>query len=170
MSPKPNREITNLLLQLRQGNRAAESVLAGLVYEELRRIAKVRLRGERAGHSLQPTMLVNDAYLQLVAQKDHDWQNRSHFFAVAAQLMRRILIDHARWVNAEKRGGGQIKLALDFDIAIPEAKIGDLLAVDQALQRLEQLDPRQCRIVELRFFGGLTKKRSRRFSASACER
>jgi RNA polymerase sigma factor (TIGR02999 family) len=150
-------DITLLLTELQAGNRAAESKLVPLVYDELRRLARRYMRGERAEHTLQPTALVHEAYLRLIGQRDVEWQNRAHFFGVAAQLMRRILVDHARARKAEKRGGSAPKVSLDETLVFTEAKGADLLALDEALTRLTERDPRQGRIVELRFFGGLTE-------------
>lgn len=151
-------KVTALLRDLRGGNAEAESLLAAAVYEELRRIARGRMRSERSDHTLQPTILVHEAWLQLVAQKDRDWQSRTHFYAIASHLMRRILIDHARKVRAKKRSGeGGRPEPLDFDIAAPSVKLDELLLIDLALTELELLDPRQARVVELRFFGGLTE-------------
>jgi RNA polymerase sigma factor (TIGR02999 family) len=156
----PQGDITVLLAGLRQGDRAAESQLASIVYGELRRIAARFMRRERSDHTLQATALVNDAYLKLMAQ-DKDWQNRAHFFAVASSLMRRILVDHARSHQAAKRGGGAMKVDLDQ----PDANSGviftperseQMLALDEALSRLNKMDERQFRIVEMRFFGGMT--------------
>jgi RNA polymerase sigma-70 factor (ECF subfamily) len=155
--PEPPGDITLLLTELQTGNRAAESKLVPLVYDELRRVARRYMRGERADHTLQPTALVHEAYLRLIGQRNAQWQNRAHFFGVAAQLMRRILVDHARAHQAVKRGGSEAKLSLDETLAFTEAKGADLLAVDEALTRLTERDPRQSRIVELRFFGGLTE-------------
>ncbi|MGO8793159.1 MAG: sigma-70 family RNA polymerase sigma factor [Terriglobia bacterium] len=156
--PDPPGDITLLLTELQVGNRAAESKLVPLVYDELRRLARRYMRGERADHTLQPTALVHEAYLRLLGQRDVQWQNRAHFFGVAAQLMRRILVDHARAHRAEKRGGDEPKVTLDTVFVFTEAKGADLVAVDEALTRLTERDPRQGRIVELRFFGGLTEE------------
>ena len=162
-------EITKLLLSLRQGDGNAESQLAHLIYDDLRRIARGRLRLERAGHSLQPSDLVNEVYMQLVGQKDKDWKNRSHFFAVAAQLMRRTLIDHARAVRAKKRGGDQARpVPLEVEIHAELCDIDQVLSVDAALTKLEQIDPRQSRVVELRYFGGLTEDEVAEVLAVSC--
>lgn len=149
-------EITQLLAEVRKGNCEAQSCLAQLVYEELHRLAKRCMNGERPDHSLQPTILVHDAFLKLTGHAPIDWVNRKHFFAVAATLMRRILIDHARGVKAQRRGGGG-KVSLDGVTAISEAMSDDLLAVDEALTHLAKLDRRQSKVVELRFFGGLSE-------------
>jgi RNA polymerase sigma-70 factor, ECF subfamily len=157
MSAQSPGEITELLAEVRDGKTAAKSRLAVLVYDELHRIASCYMRRERPDHSLQATLLVDDAYLNLVNQEDRNWQNRSHFFAVAAQLMRRILIDHARNRNAAKRGGGRPEVQLDDALVIAEDKFEELLAVDQALTHLAEVDPRLAQIVEMRFFAGLTE-------------
>lgn len=151
-------DITLLLAELRAGNRSAESRLLPLVYDELRRLARRYMRAERRDHTLQPTALVHEAYMRLAGQRDMSWQNRAHFFAVAAQLMRRILVDHARAHKAEKRGGNESKIELGEGLALTEAKAAELLAVDEALTRLAECDPRQARVVELRFFGGLSEE------------
>ena len=151
-------EITRLLAEVREGNEAAHSRLAALVYDELHRIASLCMRNERPNHSLQATVLVDDAYLLLVNKEDRNWQNRSHFFAVAAQVMRRILIDHARSRNAAKRGGGRPFVHLEEAVVVSEDKFEELIAVDQALTRLAQWDARLAQIVEMRFFAGLTEE------------
>jgi len=151
-------EITELLAEVRDGNSASESRLAELVYDQLHGIADRYMRYERPDHSLQATVLVDDAYLHLVNQEDRTWQNRSHFYAVAAQVMRRILIDHARTRNAAKRGGGRAIIQLDDAVILTEDKCEELLAVDQALTNLGAWDPRLARIVEMRFFAGLTEE------------
>jgi RNA polymerase sigma-70 factor (ECF subfamily) len=151
-------EVTRLLHGLKQGDRAAESRLLEMVYGELHRIAQRYMRGERDDHTLQATALVNEAYLRLVDQKDKTWQNRAHFFAVAAQVMRRILVDYARQHCAQKRGGIQQKLELDADLLISQQPSEMLLLLDGALERLKVFDPRQSRVIELRFFGGLTNE------------
>jgi len=128
-----------------------------LVYEELRALAESYLKRERPGHTLQATALVHEAYMRLVKQEDVDWQNRAHFFAVAAQAIRRILVDHARGHQSAKRGGDRKRVQLEQDLALSEPDF-DLLALDEALQELAGLNERQARIVELRFFGGLSLK------------
>jgi len=150
-------EITELLEGVRNGNSSAESQLAALVYHDLHRIAAHYMRHERPGHSLQATMLVHDAYLRLVSHEDQSWENRSHFFAVAARLMRRILIDHARSRNAAKRDGRHPNRPLEDVLLISEDRMDEVLAVDEALARLSERDPQLARIVELRFFAGLTE-------------
>jgi RNA polymerase sigma-70 factor, ECF subfamily len=149
-------DITRLLAEIRHGDHEAESRLAELVYGELHRLAKRRMSGERPDHTLQPTVLVNEAFLRLVRSDQTEWTSRNHFFAVAATLMRRILIDHARQVRAIKRGSGG-KISLDTAIAITDENAEELLALDEALTQLAELDPRQSRIVELRFFAGLSE-------------
>jgi RNA polymerase sigma-70 factor (ECF subfamily) len=151
-------EITELLAQARLGDGAAESHLAALVYDELHRIASRYMCKERPDHSLQATALVDDAYVRLVMKEDRSWQNRSHFFAVAAQIMRRILIDHARSRNAAKRSGHRAMVRLDDVVVISDQKCEELMAVDEALSRLAEWDPRLSRIVEMRFFAGLTEE------------
>jgi RNA polymerase sigma factor (TIGR02999 family) len=149
-------QVTALLQEWSRGDREALEKLTPLVYDELRKIAAGYMREERPGHTLQATALVNEAYLRLIGQKRVSWQNRAHFFGIAAQLMRRVLIDHARRRQAAKRGAGSIRLTSSVDVAGSPEQDFDLLAVDGALSRLEQLDAPQARIVELRFFGGLT--------------
>jgi RNA polymerase sigma factor (TIGR02999 family) len=158
----PQQNITGLLAEVRRGNKSAESQLGGAVYGELRRIASRHMRLERPGHTLQATALVNEAYMKLLVQ-DKDWQNRAHFFAVASSLMRRILVDHARARASVKRGGGAARVDLDAIqqdgiFAAGPNKIEKLLILDEALSRLKLLDERHLRIVEMRFFGGMTDK------------
>ena len=148
--------LTGLLTEWRQGDKTALETLTPLVYDELRRIAHRYMQGEREGHTLQTTALVNEAYLRLADQQKIEWQNRAHFFAVAAQMIRRILVDHARTHNAEKRGGGACKLELDEAIGVPQQRDLNLVALDDAMNTLAEMDPQQGRIVELRFFGGLS--------------
>ncbi len=152
-------EVTRLLLAWNAGDRAALERLMPLVYAELRDIAERHFRRERPGHTLQPTAVVHEAYFRLVDQTRVTWRNRGHFLAIASQAMRRILIDHARGRDAEKRGGHAERVTLDLgmDLASPEpGREVDLLALDEALERLKALDGGQAQIVELRFFGGLT--------------
>ena len=151
-------DITLLLAELQAGDAAAESRLVPLVYDELRRLARRYMRAERVDHTLQPTALVHEAYLRLAGQRKTSWQNRAHFFGVAAQLMRRILVDHARARQAEKRGGSDANVTFDEALVLKPAQNPDVLALDEALMRLAERDPRQSRIVELRFFGGLTEE------------
>ena len=152
----PTENVTQLLVKWAEGDEKALDKLMPLVYDELRRVASNYLRRERQNHTLQPTALVNEAYMKLVDQKAH-WQNRAQFYGVAAQLMRRILIDHARQHQAAKRGGThQQRLSITSARAIVDTPEVDLLAVHEALEELKQFDPQQERIVELRFFGGLS--------------
>jgi RNA polymerase sigma-70 factor (ECF subfamily) len=152
----PKDDVTHLLEELSDGNQDALGALVPLVYEQLRRLARSHMRREPRMQTLQTTALVHEAYVRLVDQRNVRWQNRAHFFAIAAQAMRRILVSRARARLADKRGGGEEKIQIDdLDIANPEPSV-DLVAIDEALQRLAVLDPRQGRIVELRFFGGLT--------------
>jgi RNA polymerase sigma factor (TIGR02999 family) len=149
-------EVTELLQAWSQGDVAARDRLFPLVYQELRRRASDRLRRERPGHTLQATALVHEAYLRLLGQRAPSWQNRSQFFAIASQMMRRILVDHARARRASKRQGQRIRLELNEDVASSGPREVDLIALDQALNDLTALDPRQGRMVELRFFAGLS--------------
>jgi len=149
-------DVTALLGELTKGNPDAGPKLIPLVYGELRRMAAGYMRRERTGHTLQATALVHEAYLKLLGQHSVDWQNRAHFFGIAAQVMRRILIDHARSHVRDKRGGGREAVPLDEALVFSPEKSADFLELDSALDRLAELDPRQARIVELRFFGGLT--------------
>jgi RNA polymerase sigma factor (TIGR02999 family) len=150
------KDVTTLLLEWNGGSREALHQLAPLVLDELRQLAARQLRKERPGHTLQATALVNEVYLRLVDQSRVQWHDREHFFAIASQSIRRILVDYARTRGASKRGGGQTLLALDESMALHDRKDLDLVALDDALQSLTQIDPQQGRIVELRFFGGLT--------------
>lgn len=154
-TPTPQ-EVTQLLADWGRGNQAALQDLMPLVYDELRHIAARYLRKERPDHTLQTTALVHEAYLRLIDQKNSNWQNRAQFFGIAAQMMRRILVDHARSQHAEKRGGGARKLSLDEAIALADEREVDLIALDDALKMLEAIDAQQSRVVELRFFGGLS--------------
>lgn len=156
MCPASAARVSELLLHWGHGDQNAREELIPLVYGELRRIARRRLRGERPGHTLQSRALVHEAYLRLLRDESPQWQNRAHFFGVAAQLMRHILVDHARNHMAVKRGGGEAPLALNEQMAPPRKREVDLVALDDALHRLSNIDPRQGRLVELRFLGGLT--------------
>ncbi|MCL4794548.1 MAG: sigma-70 family RNA polymerase sigma factor [Bryobacteraceae bacterium] len=149
-------DVTRLLADWSQGNQGAFEQLAPAVYDELRRLAARYLSRERAGHTLQPTALVHEAFLRLIDQSRVEWQGRAHFFGVAAQMIRRILVDHARAHQAAKRGAGAAHFAIDdnFDAAAPRDL--DLVALDDALGALAELDPQQSRVIELRFFGGLS--------------
>jgi RNA polymerase sigma factor (TIGR02999 family) len=151
-------EVTRLLYELKAGNRAAEEQLVPLVYEELRRIASNRLRHEAIHHSLQPTALVHEAYLRLTRLQEIDWQSRSHFFAVSATLMRRILVDHARANQARKRGDGMGTITINDALFPAPEREPEILALDEALDRLAKLDERQSKIVELRFFAGMSEE------------
>jgi RNA polymerase sigma factor (TIGR02999 family) len=153
----PN-QVTKLLLAWSEGDERAREELVPLVYEELHRLAKGYMRRERSGHTLQTSALVNEAYLRLVGVKDVRWQNRAHFFAVSARLMRRILVDFARAKHDLKRGGGALQVSLDEALAVSPAPSADLLALDEALTRLVLLHPRQSEVVEMRYFGGLSEK------------
>jgi RNA polymerase sigma factor (TIGR02999 family) len=148
--------VSRLLAEWRDGNQQAFEEMLPLIYDELRRLAHSFLNRERQGHTLQTTALVHEAYLKLVHQRDARWQNRAHFFAIASQAMRRILIDSARKHIAEKRGGGAEKLSLDEVAAISPEPNTSLIALDLALTRLAEIDSQQSRIIELRYFGGLT--------------
>jgi RNA polymerase sigma-70 factor, ECF subfamily len=149
-------EVTRLLIQVTDGDGAALEELLPLVYHELRRLAANYLRRERVSHTLQPTALVHEAYMRLIDQTQVQWQNRAHFFGVAAQMMRRILVDHARQHKSEKRGGEFQKLSLDDNLDILSGRASELVALDEALERLSAVDPQKSRVVELRFFGGLS--------------
>jgi RNA polymerase sigma factor (TIGR02999 family) len=151
-----DQDLTHLLIQWSKGDSAALDALVPLVYDELRRLAQLYLSREKPGHTLSSTALVHEAYLRLVKQKDVTWQNRAHFFGVAARMMRRILVDHARRRGYAKRGGGALTLSLDETIAPAPEREMDLVALDDALETLAKLDERQSRMVELRFFGGLS--------------
>jgi len=148
--------VTQLLQDWSQGRDAALEELLPLVHQELRRLARRYMFGERPGHTLQTTALVNEAYLRLVNSRRVNWQNRAHFFAISAQLMRRILVDYARTRGYQKRGGGVPKVTLDEALMGPQEKGHDLVALDDALKTLAGIDPRKSKVVELRFFGGLS--------------
>ena len=147
-------DVTQLLVQWANGDKQALDDLTPLVYKELRRLAASHLRKERKSHTLQPTALVNEAYLRLVDQKDPKWQNRSHFYGIASQLMRRILVDHARKKQADKRVGQRVSLG--DAVSFHAERSRELLALDASLSALEKVDPRKCRAVELRYFGGFS--------------
>ncbi|MBP6824875.1 MAG: sigma-70 family RNA polymerase sigma factor [Acidobacteria bacterium] len=148
-------DVTGLLLDWGNGEKDALDSLLPLIYNELRRVAESYLRRDRPGHTLQATALVNEAFLRLIDQNQINWQNRAHFFGAAANLMRQILIQHARANHAAKRGGERQKLYLDEAGDVAQSNDLDLVALDDALRDLEAIAPRQCRIVELRYFGGL---------------
>ena len=154
--PEPNAKTTQILQEMQAGDRNAPARLLPLVYDEFRHLARHYLKAERANHTLQPTALVHEAYLKLVDQSRVNWQGRTHFFAVAAQAMRRILVDHARAHLRQKRGGGAHRITLDDAVALSPQREEDVLALDEALEKLAQLDERQAKIVELRFFAGMT--------------
>jgi len=156
MQPPPPREVTRLLKEWSTGDSAALDQLIPIVYDELRAVAARYLRRERQGHTLQPTALVNEAYLRLIDQNQVQWQNRAHFVGVAAQMMRRILVDHAKNHNRVKRGGGTRKVTLDEALAVSDERADDLVELDEALTALEAFDKRKSRVVEMRYFGGLS--------------
>lgn len=151
-----NRDLTQLLNKAQTGDKSSLDELLPLVYNELRRIAENQLRNERDDHTLQATALVHEAYLRLLEQREVDWQNRAHFFSIAAEMMRRILVNYAVQRNAQKRGDGVTKIELDEANGFSDEKDFDLVALDDALKNLAKFDQTQARIVELRFFGGLT--------------
>lgn len=157
MNQQPSQQITQLLLDWSDGDKAALDALMPIVFDELRRLASYYMRGQRAGHTLQTTALVNEAYLRLIDSSRVNWQDRAHFFAISAQLMRRVLVDFARARNSLKRGGNQIKVTLDEQIEVPFKKETNLVELNEALENLAQLNLRQSQIVELRYFGGLTE-------------
>ena len=154
-TPAP-KEVTQLLIAWSNGDQEALEKLVPLVYDELRRIARRYMKREPAGHTLQTTALVNEAYLRLIEQKEMKWQNRTHFFAISAQLMRRILVSMARARYASKRGGEARHVSLDEALVISEERAAELVALDEAMNELAALDPRRSRVVELRYFGGLS--------------
>jgi RNA polymerase sigma factor (TIGR02999 family) len=156
VSADSSQPVSELLVRWKRGDQEALQALLPLVYDELRRIANHHLQAERAGHTLQSTALVHEAYLRLVAQEPLRLDNRAHFFAVASHLMRQILVDYARKHYAAKRGAGDLTLTLDEAIALPRKRELDLVALDDALNKLAAMDARQSRIVEMRFFGGLS--------------
>jgi RNA polymerase sigma-70 factor, ECF subfamily len=156
MNDKTSGDVTLLLSELVKGDEAAASKLFPLLYDELRRLAGNYMRRERGDHTLQPTALVHEAYLKLVQQRSIDWQGRAHFFGIAARVMRTILVDHARGHLRDKRGGGQRLVPIDEVLVFAPEQSAELVRLDQAVERLTKIDPRQGKIVELRFFGGLT--------------
>ncbi len=156
MNDSPPRDVTAILLSWSEGDPDAPARLMPFVYDELRRLARGYLQRERADHTLQPTALVNEAYLRIVDQTRVSWQNRAQFFGLAAQLMRHILVDHARARAAQKRGGAERKLSLDEAWMAPEERAMELVRLDEALRDLAEMDERKSRVVEMRFFGGLT--------------
>jgi RNA polymerase sigma factor (TIGR02999 family) len=158
--PRQEHEITQLLAAWREGNQSALDELYPLVYDELHRLARRYMSRERKGHTLQTTALINEAYVRLVDQKNVHWANRSHFFAISAQIMRRILIDHARRHAYAKRGGGARQVSLDetATMVMAQGDFSEFLRLDEALKSLAQLDPRRSQVVELRYFGGLNNE------------
>lgn len=157
MSQNTSPEITRMLIALTDGNTEVVNNLLPLIYNELRSLAGNYLRRERVSHTLQPTALVHEAYIKLIDQKQVKWQNRAHFFGIAAQIMRRILVDHARKHTADKRGGDAEKLPIEEEIlVVSNEKSHELLALDEALENLEKMDEQKAKIVELRYFGGLS--------------
>ena len=158
MAVSGSQQITHLLLAWGQGDHTALEALMPLVYDELRKVAARHLRGQRPGHTLQITALVNEEYLRLIDASQVQWQNRAHFFAVAAHLMRRILVDFARTRNYQKRGGGAQPVSFDEAMMVAPERGADLLALDEALTRLQALNARQAQVVELRYFGGLSEE------------
>jgi RNA polymerase sigma factor (TIGR02999 family) len=149
-------DVAKLLDQLAHGENDAADELMPLVYDRLRLLAQKLLRHESAAHTLQPTALVNEAYLRMVGQHQVDWQGKTHFFAIGAKMMRRILVDHARRKLSKKRGGGMHRIELADDLCVSNRNDEDVMAIEEALDKLSSLDPRQAQIVELRFYGGLT--------------
>jgi RNA polymerase sigma factor (TIGR02999 family) len=151
-------EITELLEQWSVGNQSALDRLYPLVYEELRRLARSYMKREQKGHTLQTTALINEAYVRLVDQHNVHWENRSHFFAISAQIMRRILVDHARRYLQAKRGGGALRVSLDEVMIVASERSEEVLMLDEALGNLARVDPRRCQVVELRYFAGLNNE------------
>jgi RNA polymerase sigma-70 factor (ECF subfamily) len=158
MADNGSNQITRLLLDWRAGDRNALDELVPLVQTELRRLARNYMRRQKAGHTLQTTALVNEAFIRLVDSDRVNWQDRNHFYAISAQLMRRILVDSARKRNSQKRGGERIQVTLDDHLHVSDERETDIIALDDALELLAKLSPRQARIVELRYFGGLTEE------------
>ncbi|HKY43765.1 MAG TPA: sigma-70 family RNA polymerase sigma factor [Pyrinomonadaceae bacterium] len=158
MTRKPQHEITQLLAEWSDGNQAALDELYPLVYEELHRLARRYMSRERKGHTLQTTALINEAYVRLVDQKNVRWANRSHFFAISAQIMRRILIDHARRHAYAKRGGGAKQVSLEEAAIVAPDQASELVRLDEALKTLAKMDERRSYVVELRYFGGLSNE------------
>lgn len=156
VSTHPRHSISHLLFEVSHGNRDAEAALMIQVYDELRRLARKYMRAERANHTLQATALVNEAYLRMMGQQRATWQDRAHFFAAASQLMRHILVDHARARRAGKRGGVQHRVTFTEGLVLEENTAVEVLALHESLEKLARMDARQARVVELNFFGGLT--------------
>ena len=161
--PPSQQEVTRLLADWSSGDEGALERLIPLVQPELHRLAHHYMKRESIGHTLQTTALLNEAYLELVEDPKRNWQNRTHFMAAAAQLMRRIMVDHARERHALKRGGGALKVSLDDVALVTEKRSEELLALDEALEKLAAQDPRKAQIVELRYFGGLTEEETAAF-------
>ncbi len=159
MAEAESHHVTALLVAWSKGDERALEALTPLVYDELRRLARSYMRQERSGHTLQSTALVHEAFLRLIDQKVQ-WNSRAHFFGIAAQMMRRILVDHAKAQSTAKRGAGALRVELDEGLATAPNRDVDLLALDEALERLTKIDPQRSRIVELRFFGGLSNEES----------
>jgi RNA polymerase sigma factor (TIGR02999 family) len=155
MQTNSSHEITALLAELKKGNKQAEEQLIPLVYKELHRLSRHYMRGEKHGHTLQPSALVNEVYMRLAGEHNVDWKNRAHFFGTAAHVMRRILVDHARTRDAGKRGGAAEKVSLENAFVYTDGQSWQVVAVHEALNKLAEWDQRQCRIVEMRFFAGL---------------
>ena len=153
--PRQEHQITQLLAEWREGNQAALDELYPLVYDELHRLARRYMSRERKGHTLQTTALINEAYVRLIDQRNVQWANRSHFFAISAQIMRRILIDHARRHAYAKRGGGARQVSLDETATVIHEDLAEFLRLDEALKSLAELDPRRSQVVELKYFGSL---------------
>jgi RNA polymerase sigma factor (TIGR02999 family) len=156
--PRQQHEITELLAEWSDGNQSALDELYPLVYDELHRLARRYMSRERKGHTLQTTALINEAYVRLVDQRNARWANRSHFFAISAQIMRRILIDHARRYAYAKRGGGARQVSLEEVATVARADLPEFIRLDEALKSLAELDPRRSQVVELRYFGGLNNE------------
>ena len=155
MDPSPH-EVTQLLVAWGNGDEVARDELMSVVYQELHRLAHHYMQRESPGHTLQTSALVNEAFLKLVDQKNVHWQNRAHFYGIAAQMMRRILVDYARSRRYAKRGGGAREMSLDEALTVSEERSAEVVALDETLQRLAEFDPRKSQIVEFRFFGGLS--------------
>ncbi len=150
-------DVTLLLAQLREGKQEAADQLFPLVYEELRRMAGAYMRRERPSHTLQATALINEAYVRLVGNDHANWENRAHFFAIAAHTMRQVLVSYAVRRHADKRGGADHRqVDLDVELLVAEDRLGDVIVIDEVLQRLERIDPRQMQLIELRFFAGMS--------------
>lgn len=160
MSSLHSAEISQLLTDASKGDKNALDSLMPFVYGELRRLARYYMHQERADHTLQTTALVNEAYIRLIGQQEPGWQSRAHFFAIAARVMRQVLIDHARSRIREKRGGRAMKLSLEHAATLSDERAAEYVALDDALKGLEAIDPRKSRVVELRFFGGLSEEES----------